>query len=289
MESRMRLLAFDIIRIIAILMVLNQHLTANFLTIVIPGYDYISIGKLGVILFVFVSGAVLYFSKSEFHNLKDVLNFYYKRIVRLYPAMYLSFILAILLRPDIIDKQTTTSLIVQLSGTLIYFPDILAPNWGTLLNPMSYFIGFIMVFYLLYPLIVTLIKKSPYITMFVSIMISVTSTLYFNENINSSMPAPYLMFFVFGIFIAHLGLYIKTENNDRHIAFLSDLSFYVFLVNSIILSTEAAKAFVFIYALIPFYAYILMHVDIMVKREIDHVLSLFSIWFKINVYDKCTG
>ena len=145
-----------------------------------------------------------------------------------------------------------------------------------------------MVFYIVYPLIVTLIKKSPYVTMFVSIMISMISTLYFNENINSSMPAPYLMFFVFGIYISHLGLYIKKINNDKNIVFLSDLSFYVFLINSIMLSTGAANALVFLYTLIPLYAYILMRVDILFNREIDKTLSSLFIWFEINVFNKCT-
>ena len=119
----MRLLILDVARIIAIGLVIVHHLFSleyvpnPFFTI--PYYGPMQIGKLGVAMFVFISGAALEMSastKGTIFNRSNLLAWYGKRALRLYPAMWISCILALLMRPWLLMQQTSTTAIAQLTG-----------------------------------------------------------------------------------------------------------------------------------------------------------------------------
>lgn len=236
------------------------------------GIETLSLGKAGVIIFVFISGALLYLSKNEFHGTPDILKFYYKRTLRIYPALWLSILMAIIFYPDGLKQQTLESMIVQLTGTVVYNKTVYG-MYAVLYNQMSWFVGLIVPFYIAYPLILKFIKNSPYITLFISIFITVFSTIYFHRSINIGTPETYIMYFVFGMFIAHMGLYNKTVNTDKNLIFVSDLAFYMFLTNVIIIGHLEYNTVMFFIAL-PIYSFVLMKADNLVKSKIDYILNV---------------
>jgi peptidoglycan/LPS O-acetylase OafA/YrhL len=236
------------------------------------GIEIMSLGKAGVIFFVFISGALLYLSKNEFRGSADILKFYYRRALRIYPALWLSILMAIIFYPDGLKQQTLESMIVQLTGTIVYNKTVYG-MYAVLYNQMAWFVGLIVPFYIAYPLILKFIKKSPYITLFISIFITAFITVYFHRSINIGTPETYVMYFVFGVFVAHKDLYTKAINSDKNIIFLSDLAFYMFLTNMIIIGHLGYNTVMFFIAL-PIYSFVLMKADKMVKSKIDYIANV---------------
>ncbi len=242
MEIKGRFLFFDIVRIIAILMVVYQHINSS-LHISVPSFlfmgETLGIGKIGVILFVITCGAVQFISsqKTEF-TIKNTLLFYYKKFIRLYPALWFSFIIAIIVEPQYIKLQTLSDWIIQISGTTVYFKDITnQTTFLTLINPISYFISLIIGLYLVYPLIHKIVKHYPDIVLLISILISAVAIQKYNIGINSGNPLAYFMYFTFGIYIVNKGYYPKTTISLKNfIVFISNLTFYIFLTHGCMLN-----------------------------------------------------
>lgn len=269
-----RLIFFDIARICAILLVVSQHILGALTpSITIPGYENLPIGKIGVIIFVFISGALLYLTSEKMtFTVSNTFTFYYKRFLRLYPAMWSSFLIAIMFNPVIFQFQTLKYWLVQLSGTMVYFLDFNNPNiWGHLINPLTYFIGLIAGLNLVYPIIHNAIKNHPYHVLFGAIVISILSTTFYNITIYSGNPLAYLMYFVFGAYIAHFGIYPNNKiDSDNVIVFFSELSFYIFLTHTFILGYWWINPVLFI-VLAVLLAYILMLIDEKVRKALGSV------------------
>lgn len=86
-----KILAFDLLRAIAILAILLTHSTAYL------GYKYIRytiliftpfFAKIGLSLFIFISGYLIHYNNSKISSIKDVLLFYKKRILRIFPLYW---------------------------------------------------------------------------------------------------------------------------------------------------------------------------------------------------------
>ena len=106
MNSKKRLLFFDIARITAISGILLLHY-CHFYNMPYnngtPGTIWIlNTGKAGNILFIIISGAMLEYTHSAIKNKKDLLAFYYNRFIRIVPAYWMSLIIGVLLFPNLI-------------------------------------------------------------------------------------------------------------------------------------------------------------------------------------------
>ncbi len=263
-QKKERLIFFDILRICAILLVVSQHILGmNTPAIKIPGYETIPIGKIGVIIFVFISGALLYLTSEKMtFTINNIHIFYYKRFSRLYPAMWISFLIAIMFQPDILQFQTLKYWLVQLSGTMVYFLDFNSPNISPyMINPLTYFISLIVGLYIMYPIIHNAIKKYPYYTVFGAVAISIMSTSFYHITIYSGNPLAYLMYFVLGVCVSHFGTYPRNMiSHENVIVFFSDLSFYIFLTHVFILKFWQINPILFVVQAILI-SYMLMLVD----------------------------
>ena len=107
----------------------------------------------GLSLFFFVSGFVLYYSHGGIETTADTLAFWKKRVIKIYPLYWLALISVFVLETYFnIDKYlldaSFSSMVIQLSG----LQALLAPRF---INPIftAWFIGVILLFYLIYPLI----------------------------------------------------------------------------------------------------------------------------------------
>jgi hypothetical protein len=263
--------------------------------------ESLNIGKIGVLIFVTISGALLYISLKETEfTFKNVWSFYYKKVVRLYPALWMSFAVFIIADPQILQYQTLRLWLIQLSGTTVYFINIATPEfydysarnwffWRGLVNPISWFVSMIIGLYIMYPIIHNLINKNKYfsfLTMLGAGIVSVVS----HENhftFGSGNPLPYLMFFVFGVYIAKNGLYIKsTIRTDSIIVFLSSLSFYVFLVHGSLLKSDIFQhMWIFITATLLVAAGV-MYMDNLIQLNIKKIEKIEVIKVKKIAYLK---
>jgi peptidoglycan/LPS O-acetylase OafA/YrhL len=151
-----RLLELDMLRALAIIMIVIAHTVLFVTTPLLFGaitdlFPYLVI--FGLSLFFFVSGFVLYYSHGSIETVADVLAFWKKRVIRIYPLYWLAFIAFFLLETYHIGALTID---ISLSGMpiqLLGLQALLAPRF---INPGTFtlwFVGVILLFYLIYPLI----------------------------------------------------------------------------------------------------------------------------------------
>lgn len=166
-----RIIAFDFLRALAIVMIIPAHLS-NFLS---TSYGKLALyaadpyfANMGLGLFIFMSGYLLYYNNNAIHSFQNVLSFYRKRLLRIFPLYWAAiavFTLVFLIFAPKINSGfvfpnaehvfSFYNVIVHILGLQIF----LAPAYA---SPMLtlYFIGLIIVFYMIYPLMIMLSKNS---------------------------------------------------------------------------------------------------------------------------------
>jgi peptidoglycan/LPS O-acetylase OafA/YrhL len=239
-----RLLFFDIIRIVSILAIVLFHIGWKFgiddartWVIATPIWGF-SLASTGVLLLIFVSGAVLTCSNYSLNTVREVIAFYSLRMIRLYPAYWMSIIIAIVFSPSLLQLFVATPFL-QLSGFMELFGN------GAAVNFVGWFIGEMVILYLLFPIMSRLIKQHPYGWTAVFILISIISMnvvgsialTYAPDNIDGFIrwfPPCYLIWFALGIFIVQMGLYPKYTYKSETLFYFAELSFYVFLFHTLV-------------------------------------------------------
>jgi peptidoglycan/LPS O-acetylase OafA/YrhL len=200
-----------------------------------------NLGNLGVELFIILSGCVIEYRYGK--QLRDGLSsftyegFIAKRIAHLYPAYWLSLILAIILFPKNLAIGIT-EILKTITGFWI-FQTAGAGNVSQPINIMGWFIGLMIVLYLMWPLLSYLISDYKY-GFTAIILISVATrilllTLFPHGNEWYWFPLSRMSEFALGIWIVQEGWYWTTKSNNWVIAYLSDLSFPVFLTHYILI------------------------------------------------------
>ncbi|MES2651669.1 MAG: acyltransferase [Bacteroidota bacterium] len=166
------------------------------------------IGIYGVSIFYVLSGLTLYhvyFSKMQF-NKNDILLFFRKRILRIFPLLWLVSITTVLLSSVTVDFN---KLFLNLSGLF----GLVA--WDNYLAVGAWSIGNELVFYLFFPFFLFFIRKSKWFIILISIVFFVIY-LYFSFNVlsdNNTLNAQWrdyinplnqVFLFLCGLIIGHL-------------------------------------------------------------------------------------
>jgi len=176
-----RIIAFDFLRALAIVMIIPAHLS-NFLS---TSYGKLALyaadpyfANMGLGLFIFMSGYLLYYNNNTIHSFQNVLSFYRKRLLRIFPLYWAAiavftlvfFIFAPKINsgfvfPNAEHVFSFYNVIVHILGLQIF----LAPAYA---SPMLtlYFIGLIIVFYMIYPLMIMLSKNSKQLVFYSSLI-----------------------------------------------------------------------------------------------------------------------
>jgi peptidoglycan/LPS O-acetylase OafA/YrhL len=239
----------------------------------LPLYGMIHPGGIGVILFLIASGAALTNSQYNFNGAKNILIFYYKRLVRVYPAMWLTILFIYLLFPSLFKNIEYMKLIQQITGFYYYFnKDI------PVINSSLWFIGLIVILYFLYPLLYRIIRKYRCYGFIAIFTISMASRIYLYKNpgflgYNSLFyfgAIPNLWAFCLGIFIVVINLYPKFESKNSVIKGLANLSFYVYLLQFAIIPFYNLSISLFLIELL-FSSYMLMLTD---NKVTEYLLSI---------------
>jgi peptidoglycan/LPS O-acetylase OafA/YrhL len=158
MHIKERLIEFDFMRSAAIALVLLQHLPDYGISSLVPIREFFHFAHLGLGLFIFISGYLLYNNNSHI-RLSNIFTFYKKRLIRIYP-LYLTALVSFFLVFEIVSIYFGFDFVSafnrSLTSYLIHFFSaqvLLAPGY---VNPLLtlWYIGLIVLYYLLYPVLV---------------------------------------------------------------------------------------------------------------------------------------
>ncbi len=209
--SKKRILEIDILRAAAILLLVLYHVPQGTIADVsstVTSYPLELVGFVGLSIFFFVSGFSLYISHRTISNRDDVLSFYKKRMVRIYP-LYWVFVVGILIsyRPSFV-------------GSVIYVVGLQALFYPLFVSVLIYhFVSVILVFYLLFPLLAFFddYKKL--------IMVSIIPFVFFAAmqliGLSDPMFLDYFGIFVAGIVAGKTDIYrkIRQAKFERYFVF----------------------------------------------------------------------
>ena len=145
--SRRRILEIDILRTAAILLLVLYHIpgsaSGDVPVTVVSNFPVELVGFMGVCIFFFVSGLSLQLSNKTIRNRGDVLSFFKRRMVRIYP-LYWVFVTGILIfyRPSL-----SSSAIYIVGWQALFYPIFITTD-------IYHFLSVLLIFYLLFPLLV---------------------------------------------------------------------------------------------------------------------------------------
>lgn len=172
-KKRPRLFYLDLVRALAAILIVITHFNNPYM-LGHPVFMYepfgIYVGSLGVSLFLIISGAALMYTYGESDKL-DCRHFYYKRFIGIYPMFWIAFILAnafLFLRNGghVLASAPKWSLIFSVLGIDGMVANTSFPTFYTL---GEWFLGFILIYYALFPLLRCGVKKHPIITVIIAL------------------------------------------------------------------------------------------------------------------------
>ncbi|MDD3248500.1 MAG: acyltransferase [Methanosarcina sp.] len=205
-----KIIAFDFLRALAIIMIIPAHLS-NFL--------YSSYGKLalyafdpyfanmGLSLFIFMSGYLLYYNNHSINSLQNVFDFYKKRLLRIYPLYWVALATFVLVF-FVFAPRLNSGFVFPNSENVFSFYNVLVHVLGlqillapAYVSPMLtlYFIGLIVIFYAIYPLILMYSKTTKSILLSSFIVYLLFFLISKTFNIIDYRFFMFFLIFVFGI------------------------------------------------------------------------------------------
>ncbi|MEO5957357.1 MAG: acyltransferase [Nitrospiraceae bacterium] len=263
--SSTRLYWVDSLRIIAIALVVIGHI-AQFLeqpwgAVIHNHFFDLSVAKIGVVIFLFVSGLGLHLSQTR--RSIAPLQFYLQRLWRIYPMYWTALTVGLILNQLRHEPvfESWNEAILMVSGFCAF-----AGRWGCNFT-MGWFIGLILSLYCLYPLLAWAMRRYAAGTLCVLFVISVSSRLIV-ESLFTGYPLewfPLCRVFEFG-----LGLYWVERgipggaSSPRWVAFLSDISFPLYLLHY-------SFAFVFWHASYPWHLLVYLAIVILASIAVSTV------------------
>ena len=228
-----------------------SSLKNTVLGINIPGIVWVDWGFLGVSLFIFASGAGLAHSNQMINSIENFKDYLLKRVIRLYPAYWMSAILSIAIVGTATLDLSPVRIIRLVSGFWVYFYGW-GSDWGNNINYAYWFIGLIVILYLLYPILDKIIRWHPHISIVSLFIISIICRLWVHSLAWANFDRPDTWFapcrlfeFGLGIYIVRMGWYPRIENKSSLVV-LSNLSFYVYLIHVPLIEFWAYSPYIFI-------------------------------------------
>ena len=241
----------DVIRSVAIILVITAHIGQTTGSAVgyffgIPHFYYVSLGGIGVTIFIVTSGLVSelqYGSASLSYG-----RFMAGRFFRIYPDYYLSLLVGIavyiyMYYPDLGEILSPSVWVCSITGLHAF-----CGQWGGPFVTTSWFIGLIMVLYLTFPYLSKSLKRHPHIIIITMLMVSIVSRIILGQyDILPKRPLDW--FPLCRIFEFSLGIYLaimikqgfwRCINGSKVVAsisqFIANISLPLFLVHYPLLS-----------------------------------------------------
>lgn len=201
-----RYIFLDLIRIVAMVFVFLHHLRFHFIESGLYPINNLwpewLFGDLGVSLFIFLSGIGL--TISSIQKGLDLKSFYSRRFLRIYPLYWISF--SITLMFFYIKNGGYLSLdkfLFSLTGFNAYLESFYRTNSYIFVD---WFIGLIVILYIIYPFLFYAYKKNKYIFMLLTLIVSSFSLIIFPSNMYMRFVQNRLFEFSLGILFAEIVL-----------------------------------------------------------------------------------
>lgn len=170
-RDKQRLIACDFVRAVCTIGIVIYHFSCHLLnSTFLPLYSFKNgdWGSVFVTVFFIISGAMLYYNNREIISLKQ---FYYKRWKTIYPMFYIAFI-SFFLKNILTSKQlfyngNPKSIILSILGIDGYF----LYRYDNYYILGEWFLGAIIILYILFPLILWCFNKSDKITTIIVLLL----------------------------------------------------------------------------------------------------------------------
>ncbi len=212
MQIKTKLYDMEILRAFAIVLIVVFH-SQEYLHVFFNNINqWDDMAHIGLSLFFFISGFLLYYNYKNINFKNDLKTFYYRRAIRIYPlywfALFIAFILLIIAYGFISIPPHDHAAILKFSSIIsgiLGLQALTEGNIGLNLSPF-WFVGVILIYYLLYPFFT---KPKNLINMF-SLSLAFLLFLYvlnFKLNIN------YNLFYYYWMFFAGIAICWINDNN----------------------------------------------------------------------------
>ncbi len=234
-----RIVELDILRVLALLFVVFHHATWWFVD-KYPGarekLSFFFLGDLGVSFFIILSGCALTISGSKSCSFST---FYKKRFLSIIPSYWIAYLLVTVLLFSINGTFLQDFKLKKFLATFFAMDGWLSTaGFSTYYRVGEWFTGFILLIYAIAPLVISLVKKRPFLSIVFFTFISYLS-IHYNDTIISSIkvwsrnpywnPTARLAEFSIGVFLGLLILNNKIFKNCFALLFLSSLTSGVLL------------------------------------------------------------
>lgn len=204
MKERVRY--FDAIKFLAVICVFVSHFsrTLEYYQIsysfkILPDNIFsVYTGTVGCALFFIVSGAALMYVYQEKLNLK---NYFLKRFKGIYPMLWIAFIIFFALRFYIEKGYDKSIPIWRIVFSFTGFDGLVAFFCSTFYTVGEWFLGVLIIMYIIFPILRKLVNEFPYATLIVSTLIGlIVDYTYNNPYISVTIiPIVWIPAFVLGM------------------------------------------------------------------------------------------
>lgn len=184
MEKKEKIFYLDFIRVISMFIIVTYHFFVHFSDYNIEGVKILSNGKwgmIGVTLFFIISGASLMYNYGEKINIKEYAK---KRFLGIYPMFWIAYILVFVY----IFYGSKTVLFGDLPKyklliSLFAMDGYLSPYTQTFYLIGEWFLGCIVLIYILFPLLRILFNKHDKILFVIFTIINFTMIIFFKNGV----------------------------------------------------------------------------------------------------------
>lgn len=184
MEKKQKIFYLDFIRVISMLMIVTYHFYAHFAENNIMGFNTIfSDGKwglIGVALFFMISGAALMYNYKEKIDIKKYAK---KRFVGIYPMFWIAYSLLYIYLFYLTKRNITTLPLYKLIISLFAMDGYLSCYTQTIYLIGEWFLGCIVLIYILFPFLRKVVNKYPKITLSVATILNFMVLIFYKNGI----------------------------------------------------------------------------------------------------------
>jgi peptidoglycan/LPS O-acetylase OafA/YrhL len=229
-----KIIAFDFLRALAIIMIIPAHLS-NFLfstygKLMLYAFDpYFA--NMGLGLFIFMSGYLLYYNNHSINSLENVFDFYKKRLLRIYPLYWAAlfvFVMVFFIFAPRLDSGfvfPNSENVFSLYNVLVHalgLQILLAPAYATPMLTL-YFVGLIVIFYAIYPFIIMYSKSTKQLLISSFVVYSGFFLISKTFNVIDHRFFMFFLTFMFGVLACRESLFEKIERITRKMPFVQIL------------------------------------------------------------------
>lgn len=275
--------AFDFVRAMSVLMIISFH----FISMVIRNgggnwdrFSFIApLGSIGVSFFIIISGAGLFISSQKWNGCKD---FYIKRFKAIYPTFWFVYVFMSCFLLVFAGRVYVGDDYFKWVVTIIGFDGYMSWYMPTYYIIGEWFIGFIVLIYILFPLVRMAMNVSAVMTITLSVILAIMAFIYSNEvstfcpifNANPVWnPLVRLPEFIFGAIFANVMI-----NDKVKIKYLV-VAAAIYLVFAVLTFDNLDKGIYSIPSLCSLFVIVVYIYDCVVKcskDELDKIVMFFS-------------